>query len=340
MSSRRTQILVGAVLAVGLLALFLRGVDTAQLLAALRAADPLLLAAVVPLTLASYWVRGWRWGALLQPLAPVGTRDLFSATMAGFAASLVIPRSGEFLRPWLVSRRHPVKMSAGFATIVIERLVDLISVLVLFSLYLFALPRPAAQTSGGWITSLQVGGAFAMALSLVLLLLLLALHANAQGTVRFVDRLLSHGPAWLSTRVGQMLLSFSDGLAVLRAPGSHWLLIAAQSALLWLLTAASLHLVQVAFAIDLPFHTAFLLIAFLVVGESIPTPGLVGGFHAFYLLALAEVFGVERNLAVAAGIAAHALTNLPVLLVGVALLGRESLSFGQVAAVTRAEPVP
>jgi hypothetical protein len=338
-SSRRGQVLVGVILAAVLFALFLRGVDTAQLLAALRAADPLALASVVPLTLASYAVRGWRWGALLQPMAQIKVRDLFSATMVGFAASLVIPRSGEFLRPWLVSRRHPVKMSAGFATIVIERLIDLISVLALFSLYLFVLPRPAAQTSGGWVTSLQVGGAFAMALALVLLALLLALHANAEGTVRFVDRLLSHGPSWLSVRVGQVLRSFSDGLAVLRAPGSHWLLIAVQSALLWLLTAASLHLVQVAFAIDLPFHTSFLLIAFLVVGESIPTPGLVGGFHAFYLLALAEVFGVERNLSVAAGIAAHALTNLPVLVVGAALLGRESLSFGQVAEVTRAEPL-
>ena len=92
-----------------------------------------------------------------------------------------------------------------------------------------------------------------------------------------------------------------------------------------------------AFSIDLPFHATFLLIAFLAVGEAIPTPGLVGGFHAFYLLALSEVYGIDRTTAAAAGIAAHALTNLPVLVFGFALLGREGLSFGRVAEVTRDE---
>ena len=46
-------------------------------------------------------------------------------------------------------------------------------------------------------------------------------------------------------------------------------------------------------------------------GVAIPTPGMVGGFHAFYLIALNEVFGIDKTTAAAAGIAAHALTNLP-----------------------------
>ena len=64
------------------------------------------------------------------------------------------------------------------------------------------------------------------------------------------------------------------------------------------------------------------------------TPGLIGGFHAFYLLALSEVYGIDRTTAAAAGIAAHALTNLPVLVFGFALLGREGLGLGRVAEVT------
>ena len=45
----------------------------------------------------------------------------------------------------------------------------------------------------------------------------------------------------------------------------------------------------------LPFHATFLIIAFLTVGVAIPTPGMVGGFHAFFILALAEVFGVSTE---------------------------------------------
>ena len=72
----------------------------------------------------------------------MGYADLFSATMVGFASGLLVPRAGELLRPWLVSRRHPIPTSAGFATIILERLVDLITVLALFALYLFVLPAP------------------------------------------------------------------------------------------------------------------------------------------------------------------------------------------------------
>jgi len=61
---------------------------------------------------------------------------------------------------------------------------------------------------------------------------------------------------------------------------------------------------------------------------------MVGGFHAFYLLALHEVYGVDRATAAAAGITAHAFANLPVLVLGLALLGREGLSLGRVARVT------
>ena len=331
--------LFGGLLAAALVGVVLYGVDLGELVRTVSRAEPGALVGVVILTVAAYWARAWRWGALLQPMATVPQRDLFSATMLGFASSLVVPRSGEFLRPWLVSRRHPIPMSAGFATIVIERLVDLVSVVLLFAAYLFVLPRPAAEVSTRWIDALKVGGAVAAAGAVVLLGVLWAFHANAEGTVRRIERLFARAPEWLSATVGAVLQSFSSGLAVLRAPGSHLAMVAFQSAAVWLLTAASLHLVQVAFGIDIPFHTTFLLIAFLVVGESIPTPGLIGGFHAFYLLALVEVYGVDKTTAAAAGIVAHALTNLPVLMIGAALLGRESLSVGTVAAAARDDPL-
>jgi hypothetical protein len=58
---------------------------------------------------------------------------------------------------------------------------------------------------------------------------------------------------------------------------------------------------------------------------------MVGGFHEFYLLALTQAYGVEKSTAAAAGIACHALTNLPVLLVGLLFLGREGLSLAGAA---------
>jgi uncharacterized protein (TIRG00374 family) len=334
---QRGRLLVGALLAVALLALFFRGIDWHALGQALRGANPVFLAGLVLVTVAVYSVRAWRWGDLLAPLGRVGYADLFSATMVGFASGLLVPRAGELLRPWLVSRRHPIPTSAGFATIILERLIDLITVLVLFALYLFVLPTPATQVEGPAMDLAKWFGIAGAGVSLAALVFLLALHTNAERVVGVLEKVLARAPRWLAEPLGRMLHSFSAGLAVLRAPVAHLAKIGLQSLVVWLLIALSFYLNHLAFRIDLPFHATFLLIAFLVVGVAIPTPGMVGGFHAFYLLALGEVYAIDRATAVAAGIAAHALSNLPILVFGLALLGRDGLSLGRVAEVTRAE---
>ncbi len=341
MSAERGRLLLGALAAVVLLAIFFRGMDSAGLGHALAGARLPPLAGLVLVTVVLYALRGWRWGALLAPLGRVRFRDLFSATMVGFASGLLVPRAGEILRPWLVSRRYPIATSAGFATIILERLIDLVTVLVLFAIYLFVLPPPAAQIEGRLMDLIKLGGVLTGVVALVILAFLFALHAHAERVVSLIERLTSRAPRWVAQPLGRVLRAFSGGLAVLRAPLPQLLLIAAQSLAIWLLIALSFHLNHLAFSIRLPFHATFLLIAFLVVGVAIPTPGMVGGFHAFYLICLSQVFGIERESAAAAGIAAHALTNLPILVLGLALLGREGLSLGRVAAVTRsAEHTP
>ena len=336
MNAERGRLLLGVLAAAVLLALFFRGMDWAALGHALANARWLPLAGVVLVTVVLYGIRAWRWGGLLSPLGRVRYPDLFSATMVGFASGLLVPRAGEILRPWLISRRYPIPTSAGFATIILERLVDLVTVLGLFALYLFVLPAPAAQVRGRLMDLLKLGGAATGAGALAVLLFLLALHSHAERVVGGIERLMSRAPHWVADPVGRALRAFSDGLAVLRAPLAHLAGIGVQSVAIWLLIALAFHLNHIAFGIDLPYHATFLLIAFLVVGVAIPTPGMVGGFHAFYLLALSEVFGIEREKAAAAGIAAHALSNLPILVFGLALLGREGLSLGRVAEVTRA----
>jgi glycosyltransferase 2 family protein len=334
---QRGRILLGILLAAVLLALFFRGIDWSALGRALSAARPVPLLGVVLVTVGIYAVRAWRWGDLLAPLGRVGYADLFSATMVGFASGLLVPRAGELLRPWLVSRRHAIPTSAGFATIILERLIDLVTVLFLFALYLFVLPRPATQVEGRLMDLLKLGGAATGLAALGVLAFLLALHSHADRVVGAFEKLLARAPRWLAEPLGRILHAFSAGLAVLRAPAPHLAKIGVQSLAIWLLIALGFQLNHLAFRIDLPFHATFLLIAFLVVGVAIPTPGMVGGFHAFYLLALSEVYGIDRATAAAAGIAAHALTNLPILVFGLALLGREGLSLGRVAEVTRDE---
>jgi uncharacterized protein (TIRG00374 family) len=330
-SVSRGRLLLGGLVALGLLALFFRGVDWPALGAAFRSADRRLMGAVALVTIASYAVRAWRWGYLLAPLARVPFARLFAATWVGFMAGLLVPRAGEVVRPYLVARRHGVRTAAAFASIVLERLADVISVVILFGLYLYVLPVPSAQSRGPLLNALKLGGGLAGLAALGLILLLLAFHVHADRAMSFADGVLGRLPAPFTRLLNGALRSFGDGLAVLQAPARHLLAILGQSLLLWLVVALGVYCNNRAFGLDLPFHSAFLVIVFLTVGVAIPTPGMVGGFHEFYLLALTEAFGVDRATAAAAGIACHALTNLPVLILGLLCLGSEGLSLAGVA---------
>ena len=119
-------------------------------------------------------------------------------------SGLLVPRAGEILRPWLVSRRYPIPTSAGFATIILERLVDLITVLGLFALYLFVLPTPAQQVGGPLMELVKIGGAATGVVALVVLALLLALHAHADRVLGLLERLLARLPRWAAGPLRRM----------------------------------------------------------------------------------------------------------------------------------------
>ena len=67
----------------------------------------------------------------------------------------------------------------------------------------------------------------------------------------------------------------------------------------------------------------------LVVGVAMPTPGQIGGFHAMYRLTVVTFFGVPDDTAVGAAIVLHAVSFVPVTIVGLVFMAREGLSFGR-----------
>jgi len=335
---RAGRLVLGGVLAFGLLAFFFKGVDRETLAGAFREARPGPLVLVVLASILTFAIRAWRWGRLLKPVVEVRFWRLFSVTYVAFMAALVVPRAGEVVRPYLIARDHKLPFAAAFASIILERLVDLMTVLLMFGAYLYLLPVPDAQATGPWMGVLKLGGALFGAGSLALGALLLAFYVHSERTLRWLQGLLGRLPARLAEASGRALAGFAAGLGVLKASPRQLGVIAAQSLLLWQVIALTVHFSYRAFDVSLPYHASFLVIAFLTVGVAVPTPGMVGGFHEAYRLALTQVFGVAAGVAVAGGITMHFLTQLPVLVIGLALLGREGLTLGKVAQMSDRSP--
>jgi len=321
--------LLGAALGAALLAALFASLRGPALADVLRHAALGPLSVVVLVTFGAYGTRAWRFGFLLAPLARVPFRRLLAATYLGYMAGLFVPRVGELLRPWLVGRRHAIPTSAAFASIVLERVFDVVAVLALAGACLLQ-SGAGRHLDPEWRGRLLIGSLSAGLAALAALSTLVALHARPEPALRLLGVLLRAVPARLASAILTGVGSFVSGLAVLRASLVHLLVIAGQSLLVWTFIATGVYASNQAFGIELPFRAAFVVLAFVLVGVTVPTPGAVGGFHAAYVLALTGLYGVDRERAAAAALACHGLTSLAVLVVGLAFLPGEGLTFRQV----------
>ena len=84
----------------------------------------------------TFVLRALRWQYILAPLGETHFSNAFQATVIGFAASFLLPaRAGEVIRPLLLARREGLPATATFATIILERLMDMVTVLALFAVF-------------------------------------------------------------------------------------------------------------------------------------------------------------------------------------------------------------
>ena len=121
----------------GLLALFLRNTDLRDVGAEMARARLDLVVAALVVTALTYVLRALRWQYLLVPIGRVRLSVALKTTIIGFAATALLPaRAGELLRPYLLARKEGLSATATFATIIVERLLDTITVVLLFASYL------------------------------------------------------------------------------------------------------------------------------------------------------------------------------------------------------------
>src|SRR5918993_3699633 len=274
-----------AILGVVLLGLFLRHADLRQVWTEVERSRWDLVAFSLVVTALTYLLRAIRWQYLLAPIGTVRFSTAFRTTVIGFAATALLPaRAGEVLRPYLLARREGLSATAAFATIILERVLDTVMVLLLFGIFLLLAEPDFARGDPVAFSRLKIGGALAALVSVVALAVMFFL-AGHPGTLNSpqagVERVL---PVRLAATGTRFLRTFANGLAIVRQPGRLAVALLL-SVPLWLSIATGIWCVSRAFHIDLPFMGSFLVMALLVVGVAVPTPAGVGGFHYFYRLA-------------------------------------------------------
>jgi len=320
------QAAVIAALTIALLGWFLHGVNVHDLGRALANAHFGLIGAAVLVTLQTYTFRAWRWQALLAPIGGASFRNSFRITVIGFTATNLLPgRLGEVLRPYLISKAEPVSAPAAFATVLIERLLDLTTVMLLFGVFLAT-------------STVEVGpdvkwAGLVASVAAVVALAGLVFGAGRPDTLRRIaDVVAARLPVRLAGAARRLAHTLVDGLAVMRRPRE--LVIAMFMSLgLWLSIAAGIWLSSRALDLTMAFPSAFLIMMYLVVGVAVPVPAGVGSFHFMYQLAATSVLGASREQASAAAIVLHAVSFVPISLLGLAYMAQDGWTLARLRGV-------
>lgn len=322
----RARTILIFLLTLGLLGFFLRNADMTGVWAETRRAPPGMLAIALVVTGLTYLLRALRWQYLLAPIGTTRFSTAFRMTVIGFAASFLLPaRAGEIIRPYLLARREGLPATATFATVILERLLDLVTVLLLFAVFVFTIDPSTVAANSSQLARVKLGGALAAAGAAAGLGLFFALagHPERMGRVALrVERVL---PGAFARAISRFVETFAQGLAVMRQP-RRLLVSLVLSLPLWLCIAAGIWATSRAFHITLPFPGSFLVMMLLVVGVAVPTPGAIGGFHAAYQFAVQTFYAAPDDRAVGAAIVLHAISFVPVTLVGIVFLAREGLT--------------
>jgi uncharacterized protein (TIRG00374 family) len=311
-----TTILVVAVTAL-LLVYALWKVDLEALGEVLAGADYRFVAPFLVILTVFFWIKAWRWAVILEPLGHYSVRQAAPAMMIGFAANNVLPAHlGEIVRSLWFARRYQQRVSAVLVSQVLERILDVMAILLL---YLLAVPwiesPPQAIQLSVWLVS---GVATAMAV------VIYAMRASPQRVFRCWRTLSGKLPASIQSR-GEAFLS--DVLRALSSVGSpaRLALLIANSLLQWSLMGVCVWMSMAAVGVSVgPAITTIVLTA-TVVAVTLPNaPGYVGALQAAFVFAL-QPFGVSSESAFAASVFYLVGSWIPVTSVGALfLLGSRS----------------
>ncbi len=312
--SRRFQAAASIVLAVALLAFFLSRVPISEIGRQIATVSPGWIAASIILSLLTLYFRALRWTWILLPLGRVPFYPAFRATAVGFAANTVLPaRAGEVLRPAMLARERRLPFPALLASIFFERVLDALAQLFFFGL---ALVGPGAGAMGSFSSGRIRIVAAAVALGAVLVALFAVVWRAA--TERLFDTAFRVLPERWRPRARRIAHTFLDGFASLKTPRLA-VLVAGGSLAMWLVINVQIYCTMRAFGLALPLSAAYVVTTAAVLGLAVPTPGGVGGYHAAVQFALTNVFHVPVATATGVALISHAVSFVPVSIIGFVL---------------------
>ena len=292
-----------------------REVDVTRMWGVVRSADLFFVFLVVIITFFQYVIRAWRWAILLEPIKKTGFSNRLSSVLIGFAANCILPaRLGEFIRANYLGHSEKMSRSSAFGTIVVERLFDGLTLLLVLMIGLLGaiLPEEYHNT----LSSLRITGFLLLMTYVLIIIFLIGIRYKTDLFLNLLEKLLFFIPHRLLSRIIDVARNFSLGLVLTKDPYRLGLVVF-YSFLLWFTALYQIQLIEQSVGLSLPFIATFLILAMSSFGVMIPSaPAYIGTFHLAVKYGFL-FYGIGGEEALSAAIVWHFSMFIPTIIFGV-----------------------
>lgn len=280
------KFLIGLIISGIFIYLSLRGIDFSNILRGLKTVRYGFIFPSLLLFFLLQVLRSLRWGIILSPMAKVNQKALFPVTCIGYLAITLVPmRFGEIVRPYLISIKKEIPLSSSLATVLVERVLDVLTLVAILFSVLMVLPLPDWVFNSGVVF-------LGIVLSSVAIMGLFVLKTD--DSLRFFNPIFKLFPNRLNTKMNSLLRTFIEGFMVisdLKKIGYILFL----TLLIWGASGLAIYMLFSFYNFQIPLVGAFVVLTMTALGIILPTaPGFLGNFQFACILAL-SFFGIPKT---------------------------------------------
>jgi glycosyltransferase 2 family protein len=261
----------------------------------------------------------------------VSLRNSFSAVMIGYLVNNVLPRVGEVVRPVAIGKLEHISRSAAFGTVVLERIIDLITFVLILLLVLFFYASSFTQL---FPTLAHVEWVFVSGSALMLILCGLVFF-KPEFVFSLLRRVTAFIPKNVRGPIEKVLDSFLTGFGASKHPGNYAMIIVTSIAI-WVFYIILMYLPFFAFnmmgAYNLDFSSATILMVVSGVAFAVPTPSGFGSYHFFTFFVLSRLFNVDPVIASSYALYTHSLGFISTTVVGLYFLIKDKIHIATIVA--------
>lgn len=312
---RYARPLLGLIISSLLLWQLFAHIDLEKLRTTLWAAKAWPIALGLCAVAAGFALRALRWHAMVAHFTPsVRLPATATAFLSSFALNNTLPlRAGDLARTFMYAKELQTSPATLAATLLIERLLDAATLVLLFCLGLWWIP--AEKIPAAWMGWVQQLGAIFTAAALAGLVALFLLPKMVMWALRYFEHT-SKG-----AKLKAVVVQFGATFGLLRSPALVLKLLAL-SLLSWALEGCVFLAVAHALGMVLPGYAPWFALSTATLATLIPgTPGHLGTFDYFAVLGF-SLYGINRTDGASMALLIHLLLWLPVTVVGGVLLLR------------------